>query len=153
MKFWKRIREWVRKWFGDYEKPEPKPQPSGGDVIDPAAIQWLGQNYSMAENCAVLHGGNIGATSMSISNPAPSDWPVKVVKVKVQGIICIFYERGGQVVGGKFDWLRPNQTHKGLENLAHGYNGHTMPHPSAKCYAMFVSVDGSRRSNIAALER
>jgi hypothetical protein len=84
---------------------------------------------------------------------APSTWPTRDdVGALVQGIVCLFYERDGRIMGGKFDWLRPGQFRKGLENVKDGYNGHNMP-ADVKCYTCFVSVDGKQRSNIEEVER
>jgi len=72
----------------------------------------------------------------------------------------IFYEKDGKLVGGKFDWARTNGQSvkliaegidKTIENVHHGYQGHTMPARGTRCYLMLVSVDGRLRTNLIEL--
>jgi hypothetical protein len=121
---------------------------SGGDAISISSISWLGDNYSSASRTATITGATVGRNVISTSYQ-PYSWPRTTVKVSVDAICCLFYERGGQIVGGKFDWWRTGgQGSKGLENVHHGYNGHSMPSSGTPTYTMIVSVDGRQRSNI-----
>ena len=142
------------------DKPAPQPDPEAplapvqaSDPLDPAAIHWLGQSYAAALETANLSAASMDNRSLELGNGAPSTWPKIIVKVEVQGIVCLFYEVNGAITGGKFDWLRPGQTSKGLENVHNGYGGHIFPEAGAKCYACFVSVDGKQRSNIIEVKR
>jgi hypothetical protein len=121
---------------------------SGGDDISISSISWLGDNYSSASISARITGATLNDSVIATSYDAYS-WPSTTVKVSVDAICCLFYERGGVVVGGKFDWWRTGgQALKGLENVHHGYNGHSFPASGTKTYTMIVSVNGSQRSNI-----
>jgi hypothetical protein len=121
---------------------------SGADAIPVGSISWLGTDYSGARITANITSASLDDRFLYTSYE-PYDWPSKTVKVKVDAICCLFYERGGQVVGGKFDWWAAGgQAVKGIENLHHGYQGHSFPARGTKVYTMNVSVDGSQRTNI-----
>ena len=90
----------------------------------------------------------INKSTQSLSDAPPVTWPKRVVKVEVQAILCLFYKRGDRIVGGKYDWLRPNQRSKVLENVHDGYGGHSMPSTGTPTYTCLVSVDEKQRSNI-----
>ena len=125
-----------------------EPTSSGGDDISIGSISWLGDNFSSARISAKINSATIGSAVLTTDYNSYS-WPSTTVKVKVDAICCLFYERGGQVVGGKFDWWRAGgQGSKILENVHHGYNGHSFPASGTPTYTMIVSVDGSQRSNI-----
>ncbi len=123
---------------------------SSGDAIPISSISWLGDNYSSASRTATITGASLNSSTITTSYE-PYNWPRATVKVSVDAICCLFYERGGQIVGGKFDWWRTGgQGSKGLENVHHGYQGHSMPSAGTPTYTMIVSVDGRQRSNIQA---
>lgn len=126
---------------------------SDGDAIDPGSIAWLGANYSSARSSASLNAASIDG-SYVYTQYAPYRWPSQSDGgARVDAICCLFYERGGQVVGGKFDyWRAGGQAAKSLENVKHRYNGHSMPAPGTPTYTMIVSVDGQQRSNIVKCE-
>ena len=128
-------------------------EPEAGSSVSIESIRWLGDNYSGAQETAVLNGASMTCDTFDLQNAAPSDWPTKVVKVKVQSIVCLFYEKGGELVGGKFEWLRPGQRHKSLENVHNGYGGHEMPAEGVECYTCIVSVDGKYRTNLVKVDR
>jgi hypothetical protein len=141
---WARLIELIKKWF---KKDDPEPEPNS-DAIQLSEINWLGPCYESAAKTAALSAADMDKHFLYLGRAAPERWPKKVVKVTVQGITCIFYTRKGKIVGGKFDWLRPGQTEKTLENLEKGYNGHSMPRKGSNVYTMSVSVDGRDRTNI-----
>lgn len=126
---------------------------SGGDAIDIGRISWLGDNYSGASRTATLNSASMSGDTLSVSYE-PYSWPSQTVKVKVDAICCLFYERGGQIVGGKFDfWRAGGQGSKTLENVRHRYQGHSWPAAGAKVYTMNVSMNGAERSNIVEVSR
>ena len=121
---------------------------SGGDDIDISTISWLGDNYSGARSTAKITAASIDSHNLSVAYEAYS-WPSQTIKVKVNAICCIFYERGGQIVGGKYDyWRTGGQGVKGLHNLHERYQGHSFPASGTKVYTMNVSLNGSERTNI-----
>ena len=162
---WNKIIEMLKAWLKKEKekidpKPTPKPNPAPTPEPNPAPdtdvlrkIQWLGKNFSNAPETARLEFGTLTHNSFGFYPAAPASWPVNGGEVRVQGQVCLFYERGGQIVGGKFDWVRPNQMSKDLKNLRGGYYGHCMPKPGAKCWAMLVDVWGAQRTNLIEVKR
>jgi hypothetical protein len=126
---------------------------SGGDAIDINSIAWLGDNYSGATRTATLNSASLSGDTLSVSYE-PYSWPRQTVKVSVDAICCLFYERGGQIVGGKYDyWRTGGQGSKNLENVRHHYQGHSWPTSGARIYTMNVSLNGGERSNIIEVTR
>ena len=153
---WNKLIEWIKTWLKkekEKEKidPKPTPKPNSADVL--SQIKWLGENYSSAPETARLEFGTLTRNFFGFYPAAPASWSVKGIEVMVQGQVCLFYERDGQIVGGKFDWVRPNQTNKDLKNLRGGYHGHSMPENGAKCWAMLVDVHGKQRTNLIEVKR
>lgn len=120
------------------------------DAIPIGSISWLGDNYSNARISTKITGASLNNDNLYTSYQ-PYSWPSATVKTRVDAVCCLFYERGGRIVGGKFDWWRAGgQGTKGLENVHNGYNGHSFPARGSRVYTMIVSVDGRQRSNIQA---
>lgn len=157
-----KIKAWLKKTFEGV--PVPSPEDSGDDAatnptpqepsssFDLFKVKWLGDNFSDAVEDITLLTATITKSQHSFSPAAPASWPIKTVKVPVQGIVCLFYERNDQIVGGKYDWLKPNQKSKNLENVHNGYGGHSMPSRGTKVWTMIVSVDKKKRSNVIGTE-
>lgn len=148
---WAKILAWLKETFEAVPVKQPNTTDSDPTSEPPASlpeIEWLGKNYSGAVEDMELVAATISNSQHSFSPAAPASWPIKTVKVPVQGIVCLFYERNGQVVGGKHDWLKPNQKSKGLENVHGGYGGHSMPSKGTPVWTMIVSVDERKRSNL-----
>lgn len=126
---------------------------SNGDAIDLNSISWLGANYSGARKTATLNSARMSGDSLTVSYE-PYRWPRATVKVSVDAICCLFYERGGRIVGGKYDyWRAGGQGTKNLHNVKEGYQGHSWPAAGVKVYTMNVSVNGSERSNLIEVSR
>lgn len=166
---WKKFIAALKKWFSKKnDKPvvvspvEDKPAdpvadkpttPSGEPNL--AVAKWCGRNYAglRIDPNATINSASMTDRTLTLSNAVPKTWPVMTVKVDVQSIICLFYEIDGYIMGGKFDWCRPGQTSKGLENVHNGYQGHRMPPKTARCWTMEVSVDEACRTNIVEVVR
>ena len=158
MNFWKQIWEKIKELFNSTPDhtvtttTSTDSTPSGD--LDLTKVKWLGENYSsitVVEN--ILNSASMNNNSISTNYNAYS-WPSKIVKVEVDAVCCIFYERGSDIVGGKFDWWRKGgQIVKGLENIHNGYNGHTIPSSGAKVWTCIVSIDGKKRSNVISVKR
>lgn len=78
-------------------------------------------------------------------------WPQKDVKVTVNGVAYLGVIRDGKVIAfGKFDWTRPNQSDKGLENVYHGYgvfsDSNKQPKSGDKVFVCIIKIDGSART-------
>ena len=88
--------------------------------------------------------------------PGREAWPRKTVKVEVNAVAYLGVVRDGRTVAlGKFDWTRPGQKTKGLENVAHGYgtfaDANKRPRSGDRVFVVLVSVDGKQRSTPSAL--
>jgi hypothetical protein len=147
--FFERIKELMN---GKPDKPvEPDvDKPVSVDDIGIELISWLGENFSKAQIYGkLIHTASLDNRFMH-TGFSEYNWPVKNVSgVACDAQCCLFYERGGKVVGGKWDWWRAKgQPIKTLENVHSGYNGHTMPAHGTKVWTMIVSTNGKMRSNI-----
>lgn len=138
----------------------PNPTPAEIPAEEPTKVddflgkvKWLGDNYSSAKEVMKLAGAKLTKKELRYSDAVPKSWPTIIVRVKVQSIDCIFYERDGKIVGGKFEWGKPGSVNRGITNLVEGYHGHSVPEKGAKVWAMRVSIDGEMRSNIVEVER
>jgi len=60
---------------------------------------------------------------------------------------CYWQEPDGQVYGGHFDWLRPGQRSKTLDNLQNGYYSRK-PYPGARLFFAFVANSKYGRTNV-----
>ena len=124
------------------------PSANAGDAIDIGSISWLGDSYADARVTAKINSASTDGNTL-YTDYEPYSWP-RSSDGGVDAICCLFYERGGKMVGGKFDWWRVGgQSSKTLENVKGGYNGHSMPAYGSAVYTMIASVDGKQRSNIA----
>lgn len=158
-KLFEKIKKLIAGWKGLKGKEwnnEKQDQPADDVVPDNSAtagnalpaIRWLGSDYSRAVETAKIAAAHTDGRNLFTSYQ-PYRWHRITVKVEVNAIACFFYERGEQIVGGKFDWWRVGgQGTKGLENVHAGYAGHVMPRRGTKCWTMIVSVDGKQRSNL-----
>lgn len=149
MSWLQKLIQWIKDAFEPTPAPTPTPNPTPGPATDLTGIHWLGPTYASAQETAKLSGATITGNTLTFAEGAPATWPTTTVKVLVQGIACLFYERAGAHVGGKFDWTKPGQRAKGLENVHGGYGGHSMPAKGTPAWAMLVSVDGKQRTNLA----
>ena len=152
---WQKIWDAIKKLIDKKIKPKPQPEPQPvGEDLDISNIKWLGRNYSSAKMEKFIRTARMD-NSMLYTDYTEYNWPVKSGNgVVCDAIFCLFYERDGKIVGGKFDWSRKNgQRVKTLENVHHGYQGHSFPEPGAKVWMCLVSVDTSRRSNIVSVSR
>jgi hypothetical protein len=148
--------KWI-KWLLELFKrkpdvPGPVETQAADDLQIDGIVRWLGPNFSGAQLT-----GRIVSASMDnrflYTGIEPYQWPRRVVGgVECDAQCCIFYYRDGRIVGGKFDFHRTGgQPVKTLENLHHGYAGHTMPEKGGPVWTMNASVDGKFRTNIKAV--
>ena len=118
------------------------------DDLDITSIKWLGADYSNAVIDTIIHNAEID-DKWVYTNYEPYNWKIGGGAVKVDAICCLFYEQGNKVVGGKYDWWRVGgQGQKMVDNVHHGYQGHSFPSRDKEVYTCIVSIDGKLRSNI-----
>ena len=118
---------------------------SNVDAIDVSGARWLGRNYSGYSLMpgalrSVSRRGNVITIDCDRSG-WPKGGPGWAI---AEG--CGFYEKDGQIQGGKFENIRyPGQKAKTLDNLnkAHKYNHHDYDGKSALWY-MEITFDGRR---------
>lgn len=61
--------------------------------------------------------------------------------------VYIFWKEGEQVYGGHFEWKRPGQKEKTLDNVFEGYLGRK-PAPGSEVWFCLVKNDGTERTNV-----
>ena len=94
----------------------------------------------------------IGSDSLSFKweSGIPGDWKRGDTKKGPMIVACAFYESGGRLIGGKFDWIDENRSSRSLENIHGGYGGWDAGAWRAAKRRAFavVSADGKYRSNL-----
>lgn len=66
----------------------------------------------------------------------------------IDGRVLFFWEEGGELVGGHYEWKRPGQTVRGLKNVHDGYLDGRRPPGGARVYVCLMSNDGKERTNL-----
>ena len=138
--------------------PTPEtPQATGGDAMDYALLRWQygGVNASGAKlDSPRLSGLSCNGRSVSYR------WDVGMAGWGLgngdAGAICaVFFERGGQWIGGKFDWVSVSRSNRELKHVESYSNwpssGIKLPWRGRVAFVV-VSADGRRRSNVLVAE-
>lgn len=163
-----RLDKLAEKWKAKLEErhgggtvetpPIPETPPAtGGDAMDYALLRWQygGVNASGAKldsprlsslSCngrSVSYRWEVGMSGWGLSNGDA-------------GAICaIFFERDGQWIGGKFDWISVSRTNRELKHVESYSNwvssGIKLPWRGRVAFVV-VSADGRRRSNVLVAE-
>jgi hypothetical protein len=163
-----RLDKLAEKWKAKLEErhgggtvetpPIPETPPAtGGDAMDYALLRWQygGVNASGAKldsprlsslSCngrAVSYRWDVGLSGWGLGNGDA-------------GAICaVFFERDGQWVGGKFDWISVSRTNRELKHVEYysnwGSSGIKLPWRGKVAFVV-VSADGKRRSNVVIAE-
>jgi len=136
--------------------PEPTPAPpistDGQDQLNISGAILLGphagvpiKSAAITRNmyAASIEGGLVNFSVDRLGWPVPNT-PVAGVDARTY----IFWVEGSQVYGGHFDWQRPGQTSKTLDNIKNGYLGRRPPSGSPVWFAL-CRIDGKERTNIA----
>ena len=132
----------------------PAPTPESSTTL-PTNISWLGSNYSGAQQVATLTSATITTSTISYQPCAPSSWAtIKDGRTgkTLQARVCFFCGINGKLIGGFYEWAKPNDTSRSTHNLHNGYHGHVMPLHGTSSHIMLVSVDGKYRTNMIQLE-
>lgn len=123
-----------------------------GDEIDISNSESLGPHSGKAAQKATvtrkMHSCSIRGGNVQMSFD-PLGWSTTSMKGKrVDGGVYLFWEQGGQVVGGLFDWHGVGQTSKTLGNVyGENYLGRRPP-TGATVYFAIVSLDVQQRTNV-----
>ncbi|NLC82074.1 MAG: hypothetical protein GX748_12920 [Lentisphaerae bacterium] len=111
---------------------------AGGAKLDSPRISSLSCNGR-----AVSYRWDVGMSGWGLSNGDAG------------AICCIFFERGGQWIGGKFDWVSVSRTNRELTHCEYysnwGSSGIKLPWRGKVAFVV-VSADGKRRSNVLVAE-
>jgi len=154
----KRWVDFIKKLFSKiWKKKKPAPPAEAADAIKPSKIKrWLGPNFAGARKNATLRSAEMNQ-AMIYTDYQTYHWPSLLdarTGKYIDAICCLFYEKNGEIVGGKFDhWAAGGQRAKVLHNVVNGYGGHSFPGKNARCWTMIASQDGSLRSNIIEVKR
>jgi hypothetical protein len=125
---------------------------AGADELDISSARMLGPHKDMvAQHAAItraLYAANKAGDSVRLSFE-PLSWPSRGSPKKIDGGVYLFWESGGGVVGGLFDWHGVGQTSKGLENVHGGYLDGQRPPGGAAIWFCIVSLNADERTNVA----
>lgn len=66
----------------------------------------------------------------------------------LDGRVCMYWIEGSSVVGGHFDWHKPGQTAKTLENIYGGYLGGKRPAGGSPVWFCIINNAGTERTNM-----
>ena len=141
-----------------HDVPIPETPPAtGGDAMDYALLRW--QYGGVNAGGAKLDSPRL--SSLSCNGRAVSyRWDVGMSGWGLgngdAGAICaIFFERDGQWIGGKFDWVSVSRTNRELKHVESYSNwpssGIKLPWRGKVAFVV-VSADGKRRSNVVIAE-
>ena len=140
----------------DVPIPETPPA-TGGDAMDYALLRW--QYGGVNAGGAKLDSPRL--SSLSCNGRAVSyRWEVGMSGWGLgngdAGAICaIFFERDGQWIGGKFDWVSVSRTNRELKHVESYSNwpssGIKLPWRGKVAFVV-VSADGRKRSNVVIAE-
>lgn len=124
---------------------------SVGDELDISGARMLGPHKDMvAQNARITRGMYAADKEGNLVQMAFEDlnWPSEGSGKKLDGGVYIFWDDGGGIVGGLFDWHAVGQTAKTLENIHDGYLDGREPPRGAAIWFAIVSMDASERTNV-----
>lgn len=132
--------------------PAPPIATDGRDQLNISGAILLGPHSGVAIKsapvtrslfAASIEGGLVNFSMDRLGWPVPNE-PVAGVDART----FIFWVEGSQVYGGQFDWQRPGQTAKTLNNVYAGYLGRRPPKGAPVWFAL-CRIDGRERTNVA----
>lgn len=138
------------EWNGGATAPTA---PRTGDALDISNATLLGPHKNVKPLDAVvtrrLNRAEVtGPNSMSLDYEKLG-WPArKTNPAGVHGRVFIFWENGGGIAGGHFDWLRDGTTTRDFKNIANGYLDGQRPEKGGRVWSCIVSDNGRERTNI-----
>ena len=145
----------------DTPTPPPTPEQPPADASDAVAyssLQWRYGGFNGAN--AKLDSPRISNLSIKNGNRVYYKWDVGLSGWGLghtdPGAICaVFFERDGQWIGGKFDWVSVSRTNRELKHVESYSNwpssGIKLPWRGKVAFVV-VSADGRRRSNVLVTE-
>ena len=111
---------------------------------------WHGVNLSGVTIDATLHSVTIKGKKIFFDY-APVPWetgrPLSSGTLLL-GRCIMMREIDGVLVGGQYEWFKPNMTFRETGNIHKLYNKHTVPAHGETVYFCLGNIKGSKRSNI-----
>ncbi|HMP72354.1 MAG TPA: hypothetical protein PKE55_03740 [Kiritimatiellia bacterium] len=135
-----------------FPSPAPEIATDGRDQLDISGATLLGTHRNVPVKSARIT-RNLYAASIEGSNVRFSmdnlGWPVPGSPVGgVNARTYIFWKEGGRVIGGMFEWQRPGQTVKTLQNIKGGYLDGRRPPRGAQVWFMLSNIPANERTNV-----
>ena len=124
---------------------------SSSDGFDWGAIQWGSEAFPNATTVDMsLNSARVSDGKIYFSFEMNDSWPTRDW---ANAIACAFMKQSdGSWYGGKFDWISTGgQSVKLTDNIVNGYGSFSGHRPSSgqEMAFVWVSIDGTRRSNVA----
>ena len=79
-----------------------------------------------------------------------SGWPNNDsgVGANIDGRVYVYWQQGGKLVGGHFDWKRPNTKDREFKNIRNGYLDGNQPPKGATLWFVLMTNKADRRTNV-----
>jgi hypothetical protein len=143
---WKEMKAVFKGKKETTTKTDDSPKiPSDGGLLKGA--KWVGPSGTNAQPTKKLTQAKIAKGLVHMDYDELAGWP-KSKDGGLNAYTCVFVERDGKLVGGKFDWLRVGQKMKVLKNIPEGYIKGVQPKKGEKVWFCLLSLDGKNRTNL-----
>ena len=141
--------------------PDPQPPPveeTGIDAVDYSLLRWEYGGFNGSR--ATLDSPRLSNLTLRNGNRIHYRWDVGLDgwglgRADAGALACVFFDRNGKWVGGKFDWVSTSRSDRELKHVQSYSNwpssGITLPWGGKVAYVV-VSPDGKRRSNVVVSE-
>lgn len=79
-----------------------------------------------------------------------SGWPNNDSGIgeNIDGRVYVYWQQGGKLVGGHFDWKRPNTKDREFKNIRNGYLDGNQPPKGATLWFVLMTNKADRRTNV-----
>lgn len=134
------------------DQPQPG-QPSNVDAIDITNVTLFGphknKNPAKARITDTLSSVRVRGDGI-VMDYRTSGWPNNDsgIGANIDGRVYILWMKGDSVVGGHFDWKRPNAKDRSFENIRKGYLDGNQPPNGATIWFVLMTNKGDRRTNV-----
>ena len=133
------------------------PVVANGDELDMSGATLLGthknKNPSKARLTDTLRSVKIRGDGI-VMDYSTSGWPNNDSGIgpNIDGRVYIFWESGGRLVGGHFDWKRPGTKDRTFENIRKGYLDGQQPPKGATLWVVLMTNKADRRTNVVKVQ-
>ena len=131
----------------DNPSPTPVPVPSGD--IDLSSAKWHGVDGRQAKVTESISNLTFDGKYFYYSpSKGTESWqPFNPSQKNCNQIACFFVYRGGQYMGGKFDWSTYSRKSRESKNIRDGYTGGIIPVNGEKVWFLLTDLNGKNRTN------